>query len=277
MYSRNDYRYYLEHQLMISDDYLAHYGVMGMKWGVRKDSYTRLSDRRASNSAKIEKYQQKLNTVGAKNRAAKAAKFKAKQDKYDRKAAKARKRLAQGKNISTKQLKRIAKAEKYRAKTAKYSAKNDKYQAKIAKYEKQNTRIDKKINRMTKRDLRYQKSEMRRLDTRENRVASAYEKKASKYSERGNTKASRRYSIMAKNVRNNAKLQRKALSSMSVSELRKERNTANRYNALANAAVSAATVPIAMATGAPTYVVVGTMAGNAYKQSSRIKRASGGK
>ena len=32
MYSKNDYRYYLEDQLMHSDDYLAHYGVKGMKW-----------------------------------------------------------------------------------------------------------------------------------------------------------------------------------------------------------------------------------------------------
>ena len=32
MYSNNDYRYYLEHQLMESDDFLAHYGVKGMTW-----------------------------------------------------------------------------------------------------------------------------------------------------------------------------------------------------------------------------------------------------
>ena len=32
MYSKNDYRYYLENQLMHSDDFLAHYGVKGMKW-----------------------------------------------------------------------------------------------------------------------------------------------------------------------------------------------------------------------------------------------------
>ena len=32
MYSKNDYRYYLENQLMHSEDYLAHYGVKGMKW-----------------------------------------------------------------------------------------------------------------------------------------------------------------------------------------------------------------------------------------------------
>jgi len=36
MYSRNDYRYYLENQLMNSDDYLAHYGVKGMKWKKRR-------------------------------------------------------------------------------------------------------------------------------------------------------------------------------------------------------------------------------------------------
>ena len=32
MYSKNDYRYYLEHRLAESDDYLAHYGIKGMKW-----------------------------------------------------------------------------------------------------------------------------------------------------------------------------------------------------------------------------------------------------
>lgn len=36
MYSRNDYRYYLENHLMHSDDYLAHYGVKGMKWKKRR-------------------------------------------------------------------------------------------------------------------------------------------------------------------------------------------------------------------------------------------------
>lgn len=37
MYSRNDYRYYLEHRLEESDDYLAHYGVKGMKWKHHKN------------------------------------------------------------------------------------------------------------------------------------------------------------------------------------------------------------------------------------------------
>lgn len=39
MYSRNDYRYYLENQLFTSDDYLAHYGVKGMKWRKHKSSF----------------------------------------------------------------------------------------------------------------------------------------------------------------------------------------------------------------------------------------------
>ncbi len=134
---------------MMSDDYLAHYGVIGMKWGVRNDNrIAKLSSRHAKNDAKISKYQAKLNTVGAQRRAAKASKYKAKQAKYDRKAAKARARLAKGKNISTKQMKRIVKAEQYAAKTAKYSYKNDKFQAKINKLNLKNAKLDKKISKL---------------------------------------------------------------------------------------------------------------------------------
>lgn len=35
MYSKNDFRYYRENRLMHSDDFLAHYGVKGMKWHKR--------------------------------------------------------------------------------------------------------------------------------------------------------------------------------------------------------------------------------------------------
>ena len=38
MYSKNDYRYYLEHRLAQSDDFLAHYGIKGMKWNKKKGS-----------------------------------------------------------------------------------------------------------------------------------------------------------------------------------------------------------------------------------------------
>jgi len=36
MYSKNDYRYYLENQLVHSNDFLVHYGVKGMKWKQHK-------------------------------------------------------------------------------------------------------------------------------------------------------------------------------------------------------------------------------------------------
>lgn len=154
MYSKNDYRYYLERQLIHSDDFLAHYGVVGMKWGVRKDAYTRLSERRASNDAKIAKYKEKLSTTGSKNRSAKAAKYKAKQDKYDKKAAKARAKLARGKVISRGEVRKIAKAENYRHKVAKNSIKNDKYQSKINKFEAKNAKIDKKISKLKNKENR---------------------------------------------------------------------------------------------------------------------------
>ena len=40
MYSKNDYRYYLENKIIHSDDFLAHYGVKNMKWGKHKPSQT---------------------------------------------------------------------------------------------------------------------------------------------------------------------------------------------------------------------------------------------
>lgn len=149
MYSRNDYRYYLERQLLVSDDYLAHYGVIGMKWGVIHDKRrAALASKRDSNSAKISKYQNQLNTVGAQKRAAKAAKYQHKVDKLQRKASKAQKRLAKGKSISRGQMKKLAKYESYKAKVAKNSVKNDKYQMKISKLQAKNAKLDKKIAKM---------------------------------------------------------------------------------------------------------------------------------
>lgn len=45
MYSKNDYRYYLEDQLMHSDDFLAHYGIKGMRWKNHKPSILADQDR----------------------------------------------------------------------------------------------------------------------------------------------------------------------------------------------------------------------------------------
>ena len=149
MYSKNDYRYYLEHRLLVSDDYLAHYGVMGMKWGVRHDERrASLVSKRDANTAKIATYQNKLNTVGAQKRAAKAAKYQTKVDKLQRKASKAEKKLAKGKNLSKSQMKKLMKYETYKAKVAKNSEKNDKYQMKISQLQAKNAKLDKKITKM---------------------------------------------------------------------------------------------------------------------------------
>lgn len=39
MRSKNDWIDYLEHRMHIESNYLCHYGVLGMKWGIRKDRY----------------------------------------------------------------------------------------------------------------------------------------------------------------------------------------------------------------------------------------------
>lgn len=149
MYSRNDYRYYLERQLYTSNDYLAHYGVMGMKWGVRHDERrAALVSKHEKNDAKISKYQSKLNTVGAKKRDARAAKYQLKQAKLDRKATKARSRLAKGKKLSRGQIRRLENAERLKARAEKNSRYNDKLRAKISSLEAKNARLDKKIAKM---------------------------------------------------------------------------------------------------------------------------------
>lgn len=70
MYSKNDYRYYLENQLMHSDDFLAHYGVKGMKWKKRKKKYeyidmndVSLNDPRVSTPHQIENSIRAVRTI----------------------------------------------------------------------------------------------------------------------------------------------------------------------------------------------------------------------
>ena len=56
MYSKNDYRYYLEHRLAESDDYLAHYGVKGMKWKKRLKKKITDAKREFDNAGSIPEY-----------------------------------------------------------------------------------------------------------------------------------------------------------------------------------------------------------------------------
>lgn len=88
---------------MNDDEFLAHYGVLGMKWGVRKTP------------EQIGKTQAKLAN---------------KNDKLIKKAAKADKKAAK---LSMKAAKRMQKG-KYDKKLAKISIKSAKYQKKAAKY-----------------------------------------------------------------------------------------------------------------------------------------------
>lgn len=230
MYSRNDYWYYLEHQCMMSDDYLAHYGVLGMKWGVRNDNrIAKLSSKHAKNDAKISKYQTKLNTVGAKRRDARAAKYQVRQAKYDRAAAKARRKLAKGKKLSYRQMRSIVKAENLREVAAKNSKYNDTLRAKIARLEAKNTRLDKKISKLEKPSragARAYKKALNRMDkvmvrdlytTKTSQNTKQLSKAKARYSSnKSKTKATikdaqaRGYEVSSKPIVRNARLERGA-------------------------------------------------------------------
>ncbi len=127
---------------------LYHHGVKGQKWGVRRDKYLA---KMAKNQGKIDRLNTKLHTTGALKRKEKAAKAQAKLDKYERKATKARRRLAAGKSLNNRQTKAIMKAERYKAKVAKNSVKNDKWETGIAKLERKNARMQKKVDRLNKK------------------------------------------------------------------------------------------------------------------------------
>lgn len=100
---------------------------------------------------KIDKYNRKLNTELAQRRKQKAAKFQRKLDKASVKARRAHKKQLKGKNLSSRDVKRLNKENKYRAKVAKYSKRNDKWEYKISKIERRNNRDARKINKTIQR------------------------------------------------------------------------------------------------------------------------------
>lgn len=145
---------------------LYHHGVVGMRWGHRKDKYTRLAERRARLVGKQTKqrersdfYAKKLAQPNSMKRQAKAAKYKAKWEKAEGKARRARARMNSGKTISNRQAGKIAKAEKYKGLMDKYMAKDSKFMAKKAKADYKVTKYQKRINRIDKRIAKSQMSQ----------------------------------------------------------------------------------------------------------------------
>ena len=68
MYSKNDYRYYLEHRLEESDDYLAHYGVKGMKWKHHKGGVKDWLKKQFSPDTPIAQYMRASDNVQYRNK-----------------------------------------------------------------------------------------------------------------------------------------------------------------------------------------------------------------
>ena len=103
--------YYIHDGEIYNQDELAHYGVVGMKWGVRKGNYTKAYKKATKKAGKLEKKYNKAN--------AKAAKANAKMSKNS--TFKSNKKL----------LKRMRKAHKLSAKAAKAELRGAKWTAKM--------------------------------------------------------------------------------------------------------------------------------------------------
>lgn len=113
---------------MMDNDYLQHYGVKGMKWGVR---------RAIRKTSQNERYKQELSKLSGPNKyGIRAEKFKYRADKLERKA---------GTNASEKDVRKIQKlrykAEKQRSYSSLNNLKIAKVKYKISKNEYYNKKV----------------------------------------------------------------------------------------------------------------------------------------
>lgn len=107
-----------------NDEYLIHYGVKGMKWGVRRKSSSYYSGKSDSLKKKNVKYASKVATTNAKA------------SKYEKKAIKTAKRGDTDKST------------KYSMKAANLRQKSAKYQKKIANNMKLSSAYNKKASQL---------------------------------------------------------------------------------------------------------------------------------
>lgn len=145
-------------------EYLCHYGVLGMKWGVRHDREktaqkvsSQLSKDRAKAQALRAKAYRKDTTLTGASRTARKAKYEAKVAKFERKANSRRARRD------------IVKRLKYEDKAQKYRNKANGYANSMAKIAKLNAKASKLEQRAYKLESAYNK-QLSKIERREQRA-----------------------------------------------------------------------------------------------------------